>query len=100
MIEIEFDKLDPGVRRFVEILHKGGVETFESCQGGAGHCCPEPMIRFHGGQGAGFVALGIALTHALPVATLDRSWSISDGEPTGPYWRMTFWKMDTSHNES
>jgi len=83
--------LDPGIRRFVEILNQGGIETFESCQGGKGHSYPEPTIRFHGGRGEGFRALAIAQQNCLPTASVRRTWPISDGEPVGPYWEMTFY---------
>ena len=32
------------------ILRENGVETVESCQGGAGHAFPEPTIKFSGGK--------------------------------------------------
>lgn len=86
----ELGGCDPGIKPFVESLWAEGVETFESCQGGEGHAFLEPTIRFHGGQGEGFKALGIALTNGLPVAELRLSWSVQDGSPTGPYWEMTF----------
>lgn len=82
--------LDPGIARAVHILVAAGVETFESCEGGPGHSYPEPTIRFDGNAGAGHYALGVAMTHALPVSQLRRTWSI-DGEcPTGPYWELVF----------
>ncbi len=28
----------------VEVLRAAGVETFESCEGGAGHSYPEPTV--------------------------------------------------------
>jgi hypothetical protein len=38
---MEYDPpLDPGIRRYVEVLNEAGVETFESCQGGEGHAYP------------------------------------------------------------
>lgn len=48
--------LDPGIRDAVRILRRGGVETFESCQGGYGHpenpggkhAYAEPTVRWHG----------------------------------------------------
>lgn len=82
--------LDPGIRRFVETLCAAGIETFESCQGGAGHAYPEPTIRFHGDRSEGFRALAVAQQHDLPVATLRRIWPIVEDEPTGPWWEMTF----------
>lgn len=90
--------LDPGVRRYVEILHSNGVETFESCQGGEGHAYAEPAVRFHGPSAAGFHALSVAMHHALPVSVLRRIWPINDGEPTGPWWEMTFFKLDEATN--
>lgn len=47
-------------------------------------------VRFHGGQAAGWAALEVALTHALPVHDLRRYWAVLDGEPTGPKWEITF----------
>lgn len=82
--------LDPGIKRYVEILNEGGIETFESCQGGEGHCYPEPTVRFHGERSEGFKALAIAQQHAFPVASIRRTWPVIDGEPTGPYWELTF----------
>lgn len=84
--------LDPGIARAVHILNEAGIETYESCQGGDGHSYPEPAVRFHGGRGEGLRALGIALTHALPVSCLRRIWNIIDGEPSGPNWEIVFWK--------
>lgn len=82
--------LDAGIAAYVETLQAAGIETFESCEGGEGHCFPEPTIRFHGERPAGFAALSAAMAEALPVSDLRRVWSIEDGEPTGPSWEMTF----------
>jgi hypothetical protein len=76
--------------RAVDILRCAGVETFESCEGGDGHAYPEPTVRFHGARAEGFRALAVAETERLPVAELRRVWPIQDGEPTGPYWELTF----------
>jgi len=84
--------LDEGIAAFVMILSRAGVETYESCAGGVGHPCPEPMIRFHGNRGAGFNAVSVALDNALPIAELRRFWSIQEGELTGPSWEMTFYR--------
>ncbi|MGH7476576.1 MAG: hypothetical protein ACRELD_09830 [Longimicrobiales bacterium] len=82
--------LDPGIAPIVDVLRSGGFDTFESCQGGAGHAFPEPTVRFHGSHSEGFRALALALTHGLRVAELRRYWSVIDGERVGPYWEMTF----------
>jgi hypothetical protein len=82
--------LDPGIAHYVDILDAFGIETYESCEGGAGHAYPEPAVRFYGNASEGFRALAIALTHALPVDALNRHWQVIDGEPTGPQWELTF----------
>lgn len=82
--------LDPGIEREVLALRAHGVETFESCEGGPGHAFPEPTVRFHGGYEEGFRAFGVAHLAGLYVTALRRVWDIIDGEPTGPYWEMTF----------
>lgn len=83
--------LDPGIKHYVEVMYAAGIETFESCEGGDGHCYPEPTIRFHGGRAEGLRGLSVALQHAFPVSDLRRVWPIVDGEPTGPWWELTFY---------
>jgi hypothetical protein len=86
----DYENLDPGIRRAVEVLRAAGVETFESCEGGKGHIYPEPSVRFYGNRAAGFRALAVALDNGLPVLYLRRFWPILEGEPNGPYWELTF----------
>lgn len=93
MIEkIPFDSLDDGIREAVRVLATAGVDTFESCQGGEGHAYLEPTIRFTGEREAGWRALAVAQTFKLEVLELRRVWPINDGEPTGPWWELTFRK--------
>jgi hypothetical protein len=83
--------LDPGIRKAVEILQASGIETFESCEGGDGHAFTEPTVRFHGTPQAGWHALGICLSHGLPILCLRRVWYVLDSnEPTGPKWEIVF----------
>lgn len=82
--------LDPDIREFVDILDANGVETYESCQGGPGHSYPEPGVRFHGSNVAGFHAYAVAIEHGLPVWDLRRFWSVEHGELVGPSWQLTF----------
>lgn len=82
--------LDPGIAPYVLALIDGGVETFESCEGGNGHAYAEPTVRFHGDVSEGFRALSVAQKRGLPVAALRRAWPILDDEPTGPWWELTF----------
>lgn len=85
--------LDPGVEPYVGVLAAAGIETFESCDGGKGHAYSEPTIRFHGDRSEGFRAIAVALQHDLPVSDLRRIWTIIDGEPTGPDWELTFYRL-------
>lgn len=82
--------LDEGIKHYVETLYENGIETFESCEGGEGHCFPEPTIRFYGDRNEGFRALAIASQHGFPVCAIKKTWPIVDGEPTGPCWEITF----------
>lgn len=85
--------LDPGIAKAVEIMRAGGVETYESCEGGKGHSYAEPTVAFHGHPAAGWHALGVCLEHGLRVKELRRVWTVLDEhEPTGPYWHIVFWK--------
>ncbi len=84
----EIEGLDPGIKEPLQLLLDHGVETFESCQGGDGHCFAVPTIRFHGSKAEGFRVLGIALQHGLKVTDLRRYWAIEDGEPAGPHWEI------------
>ena len=82
--------LDVGIAQEVETLRAAGVETFESCQGGSGHAYPEPTVRFYGDPAEGFRALAAAIKGGLRVAAIRRAWPVIEGEPTGPWWEMTF----------
>lgn len=87
--EIE-PRLDDGIARAVTVLMCAGIETFESCEGGPGHAYPQPTVRFHGEQGEGFRAVAAALDAGLALRELRRVWPVLDGEPTGPWWELTF----------
>jgi hypothetical protein len=82
--------IDAGIARAVAALQAAGVETFESCQGGAGHAFLEPTVRFHGGHAEGFRAMAAAIEAGLQVDALRRVWTLIDGEPAGPSWELTF----------
>lgn len=84
-------KLDRGIKRAVELLRAGGVETFESCEGGAGHAYPEPTVSFYGGPYAGWLAMSICLANGLPVLSLRRTWMVHElHDVTGPHWEIVF----------
>lgn len=82
--------LDERIRPVVAALRAEGVETFESCEGGVGHAYPEPTVRFFGDRAEGYRALAVTVRLGLTVTALRRTWPIVEGEPTGPWWEMTF----------
>ncbi len=82
--------LDAGIKREVEILFENGIETYESCQGGAGHSFLEPTVKFHGESAEGFKAYAIAVENGLKVSELRRTYRVEGGELVGPTWEMTF----------
>ena len=87
---ISLDVLDPGIRDTVALLHDAGVHTFESCDGGAGHSFRDPTVKFYGTTAEGWRALAICKEAGLPIKSLERSWDLDDGEPSGPYWKVVF----------
>jgi hypothetical protein len=82
--------LDPGIAEAVVALAVAGVDTFESCEGGPGHAYPEPTVRFRGDNTEGHRAYAVAVQAGLRVMELRRVWPIVEGEPTGPWWELTF----------
>ena len=82
--------LDPGIANAVSVLRAAGVETFESCEGGAGHAFPVPTVRFHGDSWAGYRAFAVAMENELGAASLKRVHDVIDGQLHGPWWEMTF----------
>ena len=87
----QFDPpLDKGIEAAVKVLRAGGIETFESCEGGVGHSYPEPTVRFHGDYSEGFRAFAVATLANLPVTSLRRLYSVTGGELKGPWWELTF----------
>jgi hypothetical protein len=89
--------LDVGIAQAVDVLRAAGIETFESCEGGSGHAYPEPTVRFHGDYAEGFKALSVALRAGLSVTAVRRTWPVVVGEPTGPWWEMTFKEVPRSN---
>jgi hypothetical protein len=67
---------DPGIRQAVQRLREHGIETCESCEGGAGHAYPEPTVAFYGRPEAGWKAVSICLGYGLPVRSLRRVWDV------------------------
>ena len=88
--------LDAGVRGYVAGLMEHGIETFESCEGGAGHCMFEPTVLFHGGQEQGYKAFSVAVMLGYPVWQLSRYYSVTDNQLEGPWWSLTFRRKFTA----
>lgn len=86
-------EIDPGIKRAVLLLREAGIETFESCEGGPGHACPEPIIKFDGGAWAGYRAYAVAMEHGLPVLELRQTYASVNGHLEGPWWELTFRPM-------
>ena len=84
--------LDPGIECAVEVLRVNGVETVQSCEGGEGHAFPVPTVQFTGHYSEGLRALSVALENGLPVASLRRTWNMSENSLEGPLWEITFYK--------
>ena len=91
--------LDEGIREIVITLVGNGVETFESCEGGHGHCFSEPTVRFEGTDSEGLRAVAVALENGLPVRKLRRVWGIQNNILHGPWWEMTFRHKNRSHRK-
>jgi hypothetical protein len=87
-------QLDRGIRRYVLLLRDAGIETFESCEGGADHPFKEPTIRFYGDSAEGYRAFTAAKNYGLPTLSLRRYFQVVDGWLEGPWWEMTFLTTD------
>jgi len=81
--------LDPGIRQAVLVLRSADVETFESCEGGAGHAFPDPTIKFHGGAWAGYRAFAVVMEYGLPVLRMQQVHGIPNGQLEGPWWEVS-----------
>lgn len=49
-MEERFKFIDEGIIEAVQVLNKHGFITWESCQGGDGHCFELPTVRFWGNE--------------------------------------------------
>ena len=83
-------EIEPGIRYAVEVLQGAGIETVESCEGGAGHAYSEPTVRFHGGTWVGYRAFAVAMEHGLPVTHLRFAYAAVNGHLEAPCWEIVF----------
>jgi hypothetical protein len=93
MPEAWYAQIDRGVRFAVRVLHAaGGMETCQSCEGGAGHAYSEPSIDLvaEGGHDAtGFRALAALTAYGLDVHDVAIIWTCQHGLPYQRIWRVT-----------
>jgi len=84
------DKVDAGVRYPVRVLHAHGIETAQSCQGGAGHAYHEPTIDLpaQGSDALGFAALAALRDNGVDVLDVALVWSVVGGLPHQKLWRV------------
>lgn len=88
-----YDQLDVGIRFPVRVLHARGVQTGQSCQGGAGHSYDRPTVDlWGGGRFDGLVALAALEEYGLRVRDLSFIWHIEHGLPVEQHWRLTLWQ--------
>lgn len=88
MTGCDYPSLDPKIAFPVQVLRENGIDTFESCQGGDGHCFKYPSIRFFGDKTEGYKAFDILAKHGFIVCYLQRYWSITNNEIGAPYWQL------------
>jgi hypothetical protein len=81
--------LDLGIVEPVKALMDAGLQTAESCEGGEGHAYDRPTIVLIGGSADGWKALAVCKDLRFTVRSLERVWDVEDGEPRGPWWRLT-----------
>lgn len=90
--DAEYQGLDKGIRFAVRVLHAAGIETCQSCQGGAGHAYDRPTIDLTAGgdDSKGFEALAALRDYGLPVTEVAIVWNIQNGHPYEKLWRIVF----------
>lgn len=91
------ESLDPGIKDAVILLNKYGFKTWESCQGGEGHCFPEPTVRFFGEEFDLIRAYEICVLHQLNVFDARRVYrktsvysDVTNGNDIGKNWDKPF----------
>lgn len=93
--------VDPLILPAVKLLNEHGFQTFESCQGGEGHCYDVPTVRFFGTEHELIRAFEICQAYSLNVFNAKRVFRKEDiytnqgvGEgnemPKGTAWCIPF----------
>jgi len=81
----------------VILLRKHGFDTWESCQGGEGHCYCEPTIRFFGSEFDLIRAYELCYIQGMNVFNAKRVYrkvpvycDVTDGNEIGENWDSPF----------
>jgi hypothetical protein len=92
--DASYKSLDVGIRFAVHVLHAGGFDTCQSCQGGKGHAYDQPTVEMIAGadDALGFGALKVLQAYGLPVRDVAILWPVQHGLPYEKLWRITFFK--------
>ncbi|MBK9258151.1 MAG: hypothetical protein IPM51_12085 [Sphingobacteriaceae bacterium] len=97
----QIEGLDFGIREAVALLNKYGFETFESCQGGRGHCFDVPTVRFFGDEFDLIRAYELCAMHNLNVSDAKRVYrkttvysDVTDGISIGNNWDKPFNELE------
>ncbi|MBL7810539.1 MAG: hypothetical protein JNN28_22135 [Saprospiraceae bacterium] len=95
--EFAINSLDEGIRDVVVLLNKYGFKTFESCEGGKGHCYDVPTVRFFGDEFDLIRAYELCTIHRMNVAEAKRVYrktdvysEVTNGVPIGENWDRPF----------
>jgi hypothetical protein len=104
-MDLDLNKLDPGIREAVRILQNSGIDTLSSCEGRENpgydpqrdgpHHGDWPYVTINGTAADAFIALGAAIKEGLSVRSIEQSWFVypeAPSVPVGPQWRITFWQ--------
>ena len=77
--EAFYQKLDPGIRFAVRILHAKCFETCQSCQGGKGHSYDKPTVDLiaQDEDANGFGALAALHDYGLSVRDVSLLWRVN-----------------------
>ena len=75
---VDYESLDAGIRGAVLLLNSFGFKTYESCEGGIGHCVQDAFVSFEGDEYDLLRAFEICRLHGLNVHEALRVFSRTD----------------------
>jgi len=94
--------LEPGIAPVVHALREWGIDTYYSCEGGEGHACRTPTVRFEGDEHQAFQALALVYRLGYRVQELRQVWTFAGLELHAmprPTWHLSlcFWPFSPTH---